>query len=558
MARMSRRALLPLLLAAAATVLPAKSSGQTALAGESIRVGRLTSPVTIDGDLSDEAWQHATRIDRWYETQPGDNVEPGVKNVGYLAYDEHYLYAAFEFADPNPSAMRAPFSDRDNVGNGYNDYGGILLDPRNTGSTGVFFVVTPRNIQYDSITDDASGENSAPDFFWDSATRITPLGWTLEMRIPFSSLRYRHVDPQTWRILLYRNYPRDRHYQFYSARLPRDGNCFVCRANVLSGLEALPAGGHLVAAPYVSASDTAQPSGDLGTPLVDGSLHSHVGLDVKYLPNADNAIDLTLKPDFSQIESDTAQISTNERFALFYPEKRPFFLEGVDLFSTPIQAVYTRTITTPDAGARMTGKAGGVRYTVLVADNAAGGSAVLPGPTSSSLAPVDFASTVMVARAKRDIRLSFVGVLATDRENRDGEGHNRVVGPDFQWRPAGTDVVSGQWLFSETKTPNRPEVASEWTGQAFNGHAGVAQWSHNATHLDWFGLYRDVSDGFRADTGFVPQVGYREGYGQTGWTFRPTGFVSRLRTFFSFDRQTDFAGALVSRMSDRAPAWTRN
>jgi len=261
MARMSRRALLTWLLASAATVLPAKTSGQTALAGESIHIGRLTGPVTIDGDLSDEAWQHATRIDRWYETQPGDNVEPGVTNVGYVAYDEHYLYAAFEFEDPNPSAMRAPFSDRDNIGNGYNDYGGILLDPRNTGSTGVFFVVTPRNIQYDSITDDASGENSAPDFFWDSATRITPLGWTLEMRIPFSSLRYRHVDPQTWRILLYRNYPRDRHYQFYSARLPRNGNCFVCRANVLSGLEALPAGGHVVAAPYVSASDTAQPSG---------------------------------------------------------------------------------------------------------------------------------------------------------------------------------------------------------------------------------------------------------------------------------------------------------
>jgi Domain of unknown function (DUF5916) len=531
----------------AAVLAPHAATAQSALSGETIHITRATSHITIDGDLSDEAWRRATRIDKWYETQPGNNVEPKVKNVGYLTYDDRFLYAAFEFEDPNPSAIRAPLADRDNIGNGFNDYGGILLDARSTGSTGVFFVVTPRNIQYDSITDDSSGEDSSPDFFWDSATKITARGWTLEMRIPFSSIRYRNVDPQTWHILLYRNYPRDFHYQFFSARIPRDSNCFVCRSNVLTGLEGLPSGGHLVIAPYAAANSLAEPSGDPGTPLAGAVLQSHVGVDLKYLPNADNAVDLTIKPDFSQVESDTAQIATNQRFALFYPEKRPFFLEGIDLFATPIQAVYTRTITAPVAGARITGKESGVRYTVLVADDDGGGSAVLPGPTSSSLASVDFGSTVFVARAKRDLGLSFLSVLATDREHGDGEGHNRVVGPDFQWRPAGTDVVSGQWLFSNTKTPNHPDVATEWTGQTLTGHAAVVQWSHNTTHLDWFGLYRDISDGFRADTGFVPQVGYRELSGQTGWTFRPTNFLSRLRTFLIVDRQTDTSGQLISR-----------
>ena len=212
-----------------------------------------TGPITVDGDLSDEGWRGATRIDRWYETQPGDNTEPKVKNVGYLTFDDHFLYAAFEFEDPNPPAMRAPFADRDNIGNGFDDYAGILLDARNTGSTAAFFVVTPRNVQYDSITDDSSGEDSSPDFFWESATKITDHGWTLEMRIPFSSMRYKNIDPQTWGIMLYRNYPRDRHYQFFSARLPRDSNCFVCRANTLVGMEHLPTGGHLVIAPYVAA-----------------------------------------------------------------------------------------------------------------------------------------------------------------------------------------------------------------------------------------------------------------------------------------------------------------
>jgi hypothetical protein len=521
------------------------ASAQTSLAGETIKITKATGHITIDGDLSDEAWQHATRIDKWYETQPGDNTEPKVKNVGYLTYDDRFLYAAFEFEDPNPSAMRAPFADRDNIGNGFDDYGGIVLDARATGSTAVFFVATPRNVQYDSITDDSSGEDSSPDFFWDSATKISAHGWTLEIRIPFSSIRYRNVDPQTWRILLYRNYPRDRHYQFFSARIPRDSNCFVCRANVLTGLEHLPSGGHIVIAPYLAGSTLAQ-AADTGDPLGKATFDGHAGVDVKYLPNADNAVDLTIKPDFSQVESDTAQIATNQRFALFYPEKRPFFLEGVDMFQTPIQAVYTRTITDPIAGGRATGKAAGFRYTAVFAVDDGGGSVVIPGPTSSSLAPDDFGSTVFIGRVKRDIGLSFFSVLATDRENHSGNGYNRVAGPDFQWRPSGRDVVSGEWLFSDTKTPNNPQLAAEWTGQSLTGHAGTAQWSHNTKHLDWFGQYRDISDGFRADTGFVPQVGYRETTGSTGWTFRPTGFVSRLRMFLNADRQVDTAGRLIS------------
>jgi hypothetical protein len=237
------------------------------------------------------------------------------------------------------------------------------------------------------VSDDGSNEDASPDFFWESAAKITEHGWTLEMRIPFSSLRYKNIDPQVWTILLYRNFPREYHYQFFSAKLPRGGNCFVCRSNTLIGMEHLPGGGHLVAAPYVSATADAHPRDDVaGAPLVDDGVKPHVGIDVKYTPNADNAIDLTIKPDFSQVESDTAQISANERFALSFPEKRPFFLEGADLFQTPIQTVYTRTITAPVWGGRVTGKEAGFRYTALVADDAGGGSAIIPGPNGSTMA----------------------------------------------------------------------------------------------------------------------------------------------------------------------------
>src|SRR3954471_24591239 len=124
----------------AVVLTPSIALAQSALSGQTIQITRVNGRISIDGDLSDEGWRHAARIDTWYETQPGDNTEPKVKNVGYLTYDERFLYAAFEFEDPNPSAIKAPFADRDNIGNGYNDCAGILLDSRNSGRTATLFV----------------------------------------------------------------------------------------------------------------------------------------------------------------------------------------------------------------------------------------------------------------------------------------------------------------------------------------------------------------------------------------------------------------------------------
>jgi hypothetical protein len=525
----------------------AAAFGQTALSGEPIRIARASGPIVVDGVLADEAWAAAPRVDTWYETNPGDNVEPSVRSVGRLAYDDRFLYAAFEFDDPNPGEIRAPYADRDNVSGNGTDYGGLILDTRNDGHSAVLLLATPRGIQYDASTDDASGEDSSPDYFWDAAARITAAGWTLEMRVPFSSLRYRSADPQTWGIMLYRNYPRDFRYQIFSARLPRGGNCFICRANTLVGLERLPGGGRIVAAPYLSASSDARPEEGPGSRLVAGDARVRGGLDVKWTPNADNAVDFTIKPDFSQIESDTAQIAANERFALFFPEKRTFFLEGVELLATPIQAAYTRTITAPRWGGRLTGKAAGVSYTALVADDGGGGRLVIPGALGSSLVDQPTGSYALIARAKRDIGQSFVSVLVTDREAHDGAAHNRVAGPDFQWRPSSNDVIAGQWLFSDTRAPDRPDLAASWTGESFASHGAVLTYNRNTEHLDVSLGYKDFGDRFRADSGFVPQVGYRETSYGAGWTVRPNGFARRIRLSVDSDRQADRVGLLISR-----------
>src|SRR3954467_13638220 len=148
----------------------------------------------------------------------------------------------------------------------------------------------------------------------------------------------------------------------------------------------LPSGDRIVLAPYATGQRDSTPTGDVGTPLANRPGHYEAGLDAKWTPNANTAIDATINPDFSQVESDVAQITANERFALFFPEKRPFFLEGLDLFSTPLQAVYTRNITSPRWGVRATGELGSSLYTFLIAEDRGGGSVIVPGRNSSQFA----------------------------------------------------------------------------------------------------------------------------------------------------------------------------
>jgi len=509
-----------------------------------IALPRVSSPIVVDGDLSDPAWRDAAVIDTFFETVFGDNRPPGVKTVARVAYDDKYFYVGVRCEDPHPGKIRAPYVDRDNVF-GTDDNVAIFLDTRNDRRSAQEFRVNPRGIQGDAVFNDANGnEDFSPDFYYDTAARILPDGWTAEVRIPLTSLRYPKADPQRWGIIVWRNYPRDFRYALYSSPQPRGSNCLICRSRELTGITGLPSSGHLVAAPYVTAQDVAH-APNPGDPLDDRPTDARIGLDVKWSPSANTAVDATINPDFSQVEADVAQIAVNNRFALFFPEKRPFFLEGVDLFDTPIQAVYTRTITAPRWGARSTGKLGSSAYTVLLAQDKGGGSVILPGPTFSDLAPQDFRSVVGIARLRRDFGASFVGLLFTGREV-EGGGHNRVVGPDFQWRPNGRDTVSGQLLRSDTETPDRPTVAAEWDGRSLTSHGLHASWDHTTQHVDWRARYRDFGDGFRADDGFVPQVGYRQGQGSAGYRFYPKGLFAFLRPFVFGEYDADRKGDLIN------------
>lgn len=516
---------------------------------EKRRIAPANGPITIDGNLDDAGWQGALRYDTWFETRPGDNAEPKVKTVGYIAYDAQFFYAAFDMTDPNPGKIRGPFGDHDAINGNADDFAGVILDTRNDGKTGYEFFANASGTQFDAVQDDSSGnEDASPDFFWDVATRKNDHGWTLEMRIPFSSLRYER-NVTEWGVMLYRNYPREHRYQIFTSRLPRGSNCFVCHFGKVEGLENLPHGGHLVAAPYLAARQIGETRDGLGSSLVNKPISADVGADVKWTPTADSAVDATINPDFSQVEADAAVISTNERFAIFFPEKRPFFLEGVELFSSPLQAVYTRTITSPRWGMRATGKLGSNAYTLLVADDRGGGSVIIPATFGSAFADQNLSSIAAVTRLRHDFGTagSFVSFLGTLREVSGG-AHNRVFGPDFQWKNE-KNTITGQLLLSDTQTPDRPDLGGdEWTGKKLRGYAGDLWYQYSTRANDLYVEYRDIDNEFRADNGFIPQVGYRSSYVEGGHTWYPKDrFVTRVRTFAIGGYDSTEEGALLYR-----------
>lgn len=514
-------------LAAAATASPPE-----------LMLPRIAGTIVVDGDLSDEAWKGAVRVDRFFEIVPGDNVEPPVATAGLLAYDSGYLYVGAICQDPDPSRIRAPYVERDHV----TDQDLIQIDvdarvdARDEGRWSMIFRVNPRGVQADGVFDEAVGlDDFSPDFHFQSAARITTGGWSAEMKIPLSTLRYRARAPQTWRITFFRLYPRDFRRQIASVRIPRGSNCWLCHATRFTGITGLPDGASLSLTPYTAGSASRDAS---DAPPSDRSLAG--GADLKWLPQPNLAVDLTLNPDFSQVEADVPQIGVNTRFALFYPEKRPFFLEGADLWNSPLPVVYTRTITDPEGGARLTGRPGNSSYTLLAARDQGGGSLILPGPAFSEVAPQPKGALVFLGRHRYSFGRSSLGTLATVREAEQGY-FNRVGGLDLQWYPSDEDHLTGQLLWSATRD------AGAASRESSSGHGLLVGWDRSQRHLSVSLGFRDLARAFRADSGFVPQTGIRQLDASAGYSFYTQGRLRSVKPVVAFEDVREPGGEPVSR-----------
>ncbi len=477
----------------------------------SFNVRKTTEKIEVDGALTESAWTIATVIPIDYEWQPGDNTPPPVKTECLVTFNSNYLYIGVRAYDPDPSKIRAHLMDRDSIDTFVqDDHVGVMIDPFNDERRAFQLRMNPVGVQADAIFSDLEGiEDWSWDLIWDSRGRITEEGYEVEVAIPFNQIRFpRTSDVQTWGIEFFRSWPRNIRHRMSSRPTDRDKSCILCQQNRITGFQEITPGRNLEFDPTLTAHSTETrpnfPEGDLDADdqEIDGGLTARWGIT----PNL--SLNGAINPDFSQVEADVAQLDVNTRFALFFPEKRPFFLEGIDIFATPLNnLVFTRTVVDPIWGGKLTGKEGkngiGVFFTRDEVNNL-----LIPSNQASEFAFLTENVTSSVLRYRRDVfQNSTVGAIFSGRQG--DEYHNRYFGTDGFFRFSNSDTVDYQLLHSDTQYPQA--IAEEFNQEldSFGDEAYFVQYNHFAESWIWTGLYEDLGKDFRADTGFIPRVNTR-------------------------------------------------
>ncbi|HEX6899487.1 MAG TPA: DUF5916 domain-containing protein [Thermoanaerobaculia bacterium] len=502
------------------------------------RLPRAKSEIKIDGRMDEEAWKHALAVPLAVEIDPTQNVESPVAGTAYLIYDEGHLYAAFQCDDPEPRAIRAHLADRDTPFR--DDFVGLMIDTFNDQRRGYELFVNPFGVQMDLALSEAANnrEDESWDAIWHSAGRVHETGYTVEMAIPYTSLRFQRSEgEQTWGILPFRSYPRSLRHQISAIPLDPDNNCLLCQFPQMTGFEGATPGRNLEITPTVTANRT-----DLLNPasgsLEGGDVESELGVTARWGITPNLTLSGTLNPDFSQVEADAAQLDVNTDFALFFPEKRPFFLEGADFFSSPFNVVHTRTVADPAWGTKLTGKEGKNGFGVFVAQDEIT-NLLLPGSQSSRSTTLEGPSTNAALRYRRDVGPSSVlGALVTHREGEDGYT-NSVYGVDSILRPTASDRITFQALGSRSE---RSSVES------FAGSALRLGYEHDDQNWNWYARHEVISRDFRADLGFMPRVGYSLDLGGLQRTWRPKdAWANRFSLGGDWDQTVDANDTVLER-----------
>jgi hypothetical protein len=528
--------LLLLALAAIANAQERRTRRRLGSPEEPYRVAPATSKITIDGSLDEQAWVDAMSMTLDYEWFPGDGIEPPVATDVFITYDPGTLYVAFRCWDPEPKKIRAHLMDRDEVDTFVqDDHVLVMIDPFNDERRAFQFRVNPLGVQMDAIFSEIEGiEDFSWDIIWKSMGRITSDGYEVELAIPLSQIRFPSGSaPQTWGFDVGRSYPRNVRHRITSNYRDRNINCILCQADKVAGFADLKPGKNIELDPTLTASRSEAiesfPDGSLEKQSEDAEL----GLTGRWNITADLTLSAAINPDFSQVEADAVQLEANERFALRYPERRPFFLEGIDFFATPIEAVFTRTIADPLWGLKLTGKKGRNAFGVFIAEDENPPVILVPFNQLTGTFFVDDEVTTGVARYRRDIGgTSTLGVMYAGREGKNSGYYNRVGGIDGFLRLNNTNQLRFQYLYSDTLYPEESGAAfwNQPEGEAFTGHAVTVDWQYQSRNWVASLRYNDRDEGFRADSGFVPRVNFREAGGNVAriWWGEQDDWYSRI------------------------------
>jgi hypothetical protein len=467
-----------------------------------VDIPHVEGEVKIDGVMDEAFWSKATKVDLGIETRPAENTPADVKTTAYIAEDGKNVLIAFVAEDPNPKQIRAFLRDRDAAYN--DDFVGVVLDTFDDERRGYEFFVNPLGAQMDLVIDDTTGnEDDSWDGIWDSAGRITENGFVVELQIPLSTLRFQGgKDIQTWGADFLRFRPRDLRYRLSSQKSERGVNCYLCQISRIRGFHDVKPGSNLEITPTLTmryAQGRDLPPSDFSSE----GIKFDAGADLKWGPTPNMTVNATINPDFSQVEADTGQLDVNNTFALFYPEKRPFFLEGADYFSSPNTLVYTRNVNDPDVGLRVTGRSGASTYGVFAARDTVT-DLLIPGVYGSGLQRYDFASTDAALRYRYDLsKEAFIGALATVRRGEDYE--NQVQAVDGKWQH-GAHTVIGQYIHTSTTDP------AAYGGGDSQGDSWYGEYDFSTRNWFAYAFKQRFDDGFRADLGFIGQVGYDQDF----------------------------------------------
>ena len=516
---------------------------KTANAKTPYRVPKTELKIAVDGRLDEEAWNGALKFDLKYETDPGENIPALVKTEVMVIHDDKNIYFGFRCDDPDPSAIRSWYADRDNLF--MDDLVNVNLDTFNDERRNFFFGANALGIQRDGI-ETPSYTDQSWDAIWDSSGRIADTGYFIEMAIPFSSLQFQRVEgPQIWGLDISRWYQRSVLHRLGLVPLDRNNNSYQNQFLKIEGFEGITPGKNLEFNPTVTSSRTDEreslPKGAF-KPL---SRQTEAGISAKWGIARNFTVSAAVNPDFSQVEADAQQLDINQPFALFFMEKRPFFVEGMDFFISSLNVVYTRTMRNPEWGIKLTGKEGANTFgAYMVQDGLT--NLIFPGSQGSRQTSLPMDSLAGVFRYKRDLGQRYtVGALITDRE---GEGYyNRLAGLDGVFRFNDTNTFKFQVLGSRTLYPDSVAADFEQPADAFGDRAIDLSYRYQSRNLNIFSGYSDVGKNFRTDLGFMPQVDYRQFRTAASYQWvHSRGWWSVIQAGGGYFRSTDQGGNLLN------------
>jgi hypothetical protein len=512
------------------------------------RIPRFDKPPVIDGKLDDAVWQQGALFKDFHQIEPGDNIAPSQPTEVRVGYDSKTLYIAFHAFD-DPTKVRATVPKRDQIFD--DDFVGVFFDTFNDQRKAYAFFWSPLGVQADGVKT-ADNEDYSPDVVMESKGALTSDGYVVEVAIPFKSLRYEAGKGKQWGVHFLRRIQRFNRELDSWMPVSRDISGILNQEGHVTGLEGISTERTLELIPSLTVSETGrrvhafppQPSPGAGrrAPVTDPGrfvnppIEADIGLTAKYSLTPTITLDFAYNPDFAQVEADATVVTANQRFPIFFEEKRPFFLEGKEIFETNNSVVHTRAIVDPDLAVKLTGKRGRNTLGLILASDAAPGNFgedelderrrdIVSEPDDAVRARkearfADLLTNVVgrnalvgVMRFKRDIgKESSLGFFGTTYNF--AEHHNHLLGFDGRFKLNPTTVASFEVVgttlrdcdrnFVETSAPGDPPSFALQLG-CFNnkGFAYSASYDVTRRNTGWFASVGGRTRDYRADVGFT-------------------------------------------------------